>query len=319
VYSGGSSAKKRWLVAAALALVAAMAFQLVSRRTELAAVWQLSIPVLLIATGFQLLSQLMWNAATLLPLRRYAKDLGFWELYIVRMGGFVIGGLVPVAGNFALRMAYLKRHRVSYAQFTWATIIVNVVGLLAAALLALGALATLSTTGHVGAAAVGLVAAVSVVGVAAIAAMYSLPRLGRHPWAARWPILRELGTFAAGDHSIGGILAISFLRHLFLFLSFGLLYQRLSSAADGFVAGGLAYAISSPIRIVSIVPGNNLGLNEWAVAVAGKALSFDVTTGLLVAIVSRGLAVAGQVIGVGLSGVAMAFGGRSAAWLHHGH
>src|SRR5262245_23422445 len=76
-------AKKRWLSIVALILVAAMVVPFVSRRGELANVRQLSITVLLLATSFQFLSQLMWNAATWLLLRSYAKDLGFWELYLV--------------------------------------------------------------------------------------------------------------------------------------------------------------------------------------------------------------------------------------------
>src|SRR5262245_31664924 len=121
--------------AVVVVLIAAMVMQLVSRRHELDSIQQLSIGVLLLALAFQVASQLVWNAATLLPLRPYAPELSFWELYIVRMGGFIVGWLVPVAGNFALRMAYFKRHGVSYGCFTWATIIVNVVGLLAGGLL----------------------------------------------------------------------------------------------------------------------------------------------------------------------------------------
>ena len=52
------------------------------------------------------------------------------------------------------------------------------------------------------------------------------------------------------------ILALSFGRHVFNFLSFGLLYQSLFRASGGFLTGGLVYAITSPIRMVTITPGN---------------------------------------------------------------
>ena len=91
--------------------------------------------------------------------------------------------------------------------------------------------------------------------------------------------------------------ALSFTRHCFSFLTFGLLYQALSQAPGGFLTGGLVYAITSPVRMVVITPGN-LGVNEWVVAIMGKALAFDVTTGLIVALVYRGLTLGAQGLGV---------------------
>jgi hypothetical protein len=75
------------------------------------------------------------------------------------------------------------------------------------------------------------------------------------------------------------------------------LYAALSDAPGGFLAGGLVYALTSPIRMVNLTPGN-VGVNEWAVAVAGRALAFDLTTGLLVGGVFRAASLAAQGAGV---------------------
>ena len=57
--------------------------------------------------------------------------------------------------------------------------------------------------------------------------------------------------------------------------------------------------------MVTITPGN-LGVNEWVVALIGKLLSFDVATGLLVALVFRGMSLAAQVLGGSSGGVGRA-------------
>ena len=62
--------------------------------------------------------------------------LGFWELYLVRTGGFLVGSLVPVAGGLAVRLAYLRTRGLTYLDFTWATLLSNVLALGAAAVLA---------------------------------------------------------------------------------------------------------------------------------------------------------------------------------------
>ena len=54
-----------------------------------------------------------------------------------------------------------------------------------------------------------------------------------------------------------------------------------------FLAGGLVYALTSPVRMVNITPGN-LGVTEWVVALVGKVLAFDLTTGLIVALAVPG-------------------------------
>jgi hypothetical protein len=49
--------------------------------------------------------------------------------------------------------------------------------------------------------------------------------------------------------------------------------------------------------MVNVTPAN-LGVNEWVVAIAGKALAFDVATGLVVALLFRGIAFVAQGLGV---------------------
>ena len=73
--------------------------------------------------------------------------------------------------------------------------------------------------------------------------------------------------------------------------------QSLSGVPGSFVAGGLVYAFTTPVRMVNLTPGN-LGVNEWATAVAGRALAFDLTTGLLVGGVFRAASLAAQGAGV---------------------
>jgi len=88
-------------------------------------------------------------------------------------------------------------------------------------------------------------------------------------------------------------------------VTFGGSYHALSQVPRGFLTGGLVYAVASPLRIVQITPGN-LGVDEWVAAMVGKALAFDVTTGLIVAAVFQGPdspgARAGRAARVGLAG-----------------
>ena len=93
------------------------------------------------------------------------------------------------------------------------------------------------------------------------------------------------------------VFALSLGRHGLNFVTFGLLYQSLSGMPGDFLSGGAVYALTSPVRMVSITPGN-LGINEWAVALVGKAMAFDVTTGLIVALLFRAIAYAAQGLGV---------------------
>jgi hypothetical protein len=57
--------------------------------------------------------------------------------------------------------------------------------------------------------------------------------------------------------------------------------------------------------MVTITPGN-LGVNEWVVALTGKLLSFDVPTGVLVALVFRGMSLAAQVLAAAVAGAYLA-------------
>jgi hypothetical protein len=70
-----------------------------------------------------------------------------------------------------------------------------------------------------------------------------------------------------------------------------------SEQANDFLTGGVVYALTSPIRIVNFTPGN-LGITEWVVALVGKVLAFDVTTGLIAALSFRGGGLVGQGLGM---------------------
>jgi hypothetical protein len=92
-------------------------------------------------------------------------------------------------------------------------------------------------------------------------------------------------------------LVVSVVRHAASFVAFGWLYSALSGLSGSFLAGGLVYAFTTPVRMINLTPGN-LGVNEWATAVAGRALAFDLTTGLLVGGVFRAVSLAAQGAGV---------------------
>lgn len=301
---------RRWLITAVvIVLLAAIAAYLLTRREELAYFQRLSTTVLLFALLSQFLSQLLWNEAMLLPLRTYMK-LGFWELYMVRSGGSLVGSVVPVAGNLGVRMAYLRGRGLTYSDFTWATIVSNVLALFAAAVLGVLAVVMLwMIAGTVPAAVSGLTAAVLGLGIAGLTSLRFLPRLAGRPRFQKWRYLSGMSTHQASYRTLMWILALSFGRHVFSFVSFGLLYQSLSRASGGFLTGGLVYAITSPIRIVTITPGN-LGITEWVVAAVGKLLSFDLTTGLIVALIFRGMSLVAQVLGVLLGGAWIALRGE---------
>jgi hypothetical protein len=291
-----SSGARRAVVLVVLLLVAAMAAYLATQRGELAYFRRLTLTVLLLTFVCQLLSQLFWNAAMLLPLRLY-MTLGFWELFTVRAGGALVGYGVPVAGSIGVRLAYLKRRGLTYAHFTWATILSNVLSLAAAALLALVALAVLvMVTGWMSRAAAGLTGMLAVLAFGALATLHFLPRIAGHPRLQRWSWLAGAPRHTAGPRAMLAILAFSFGRHLFNFLSFGLLYHALIGTSGGFWAGGLVYAITSPLRMFTITPGN-LGVLEWGTAAVGRLLSFDLATGLIVALVFRGMTLAAQALG----------------------
>ncbi|MBA2604858.1 MAG: flippase-like domain-containing protein [Acidobacteria bacterium] len=298
---GRHSARRRLLGGTAIVLLAALAAYLLARREELADIRRLSAAVLLVTLGLQFLAQLLWNTAMLLPLRVYMK-LGFWELFAIRTGGFLAGAAIPVAGNLGVRLAYLRRRGLAYPDFTWATIVSNALSLSAAAVLAcLAAGAIWAMTGTLSAPAAGLTAAVLTLGVGAMGAIRWLPRVSGHSRLEGWTLLSGMRRGRVSARTANGILAASFGRHAFSFLAFALLYNSLSTGPGHFLTGGLVYAITSPIRIVAITPAN-VGVIEWAVAGVGKLLAFEVTTGLLVALVFRGTSIVAQVLGVAVAG-----------------
>ena len=300
----GRSYRYRAVTLVAIVLTATMAVYFLARREEVAYFRRLSLAVVLLTLVFQFVSQLLWNGAMLLPLRTYMK-LGYWELFVVRTGGVLASYGVPVAGNIGVRLAYLRRQGLDYSQFAWATITSNVLGLAAAAALGLIALGTLRLrVGRVPVPVVALRSAVAMLALGGLAALGVLPRLAGHTRFQRWPWVSGMSGHEIGRRTIVSVVVFSFGRHAFNFLSFGLLYQALRRAPGEFLNGGLVYAITMPIRIVSITPGN-LGINEWVTAVVGVMLSFDVTTGLIVALVFRVLSFAAQTLG----------GLLAAAWL----
>jgi hypothetical protein len=275
-----------------------MAAHVSIRHEEVAYFRRLSAPVLAITLFFQFLSQLVLNGALLLPLQTYVKGLGFWELFMVRTGGFFVGHIVPVAGGLAVRLAYLRRRGLTYLDFTWATLLSNVLALVAAAALAVGATGILwMVAGTPPAPVLGLSAGVLVLGVTALTVFQFLPRFAGHPRLQRWHGLSGMSGFKASRRTMTSVFALSLARHCLNFATFGLLYQSLSRLPSGFLTGGLVYALTSPVRMVNITPGN-LGVNEWVVAIIGKTLAFDVTTGLIVALVFRGIALVAQGLGV---------------------
>jgi Lysylphosphatidylglycerol synthase TM region len=277
-------------------LLAGMAV-LVSR-TDLTYVRRLSVQVLVATSLLQFLSQLFLNGSLLLPLRTCVTRLGFWELYVVRTGGFVVGSLVPVAGGLAVRLAYLKSRGLTYLDFTWATLLSNVLALGAAAFV--GVLATGVVWMMMGcppAPVLGVSAAILALSVAAVAVFELLPRVSRHPRFARWRWLSDLRSLNASRRMAVGVFALSLIRHGLNFVTFGLLSQSLSRAPGDFLTGGLVYALTSPVRMVNVTPAN-LGVTEWVVALVGKMLAFDLATGLIVALAFRGVALVGQGIGM---------------------
>jgi hypothetical protein len=288
--------KRPLMIAAAVVLLGAIAVHLTLQYDELRQLSRLSAAVAIGSVLLLLGSHLAHNESILVPLRVHLPSLAFWELFLVRTGGLVLGSAVPVAGGVAVRLAYLRRQGITFADFAHATLLSNVLALVAGACLAIPATAALwAIDGAPPTSAVGLVTVVLALGIGALVALQALPALARHPRLSRWlPAIR--------DGSVRGGVAFrvfwaSTLRHLFSFIAFGWLYSALSDTPGGFLAGGLVYTITTPIRMVNLTPGN-VGVNEWAVAVAGRALAFDLTTGLLVGGVFRVSSLVAQGIGV---------------------
>lgn len=255
---------------------------------------RLSVQVLAAACLLQLVSQLFLNGSFLLPLQTQVPGLGFWELYLVRTGGFMVGSLMPVAGGLAVRLAYLRNRGLTYLDFTWATVLSNVLALGAAAVVAVWATGMLwIVAGRPPAGVLGVSAGVLAISVAALAAFHYLPGLARRPRWQRWPWLSAMSSLRASRSMTMRVFALCLVRHLLNFVTFGLLSLSLSGVRADFLAGGLLYALTSPVRMVNITPGN-LGVTEWVVAAVGKMLAFDLATGLIVALAFRGVSLVGQ-------------------------
>jgi uncharacterized membrane protein YbhN (UPF0104 family) len=305
------SSARRWLTSGVVvALLAAMAIYISRSQEELANVQRLSARVLIVAAVLQFVSQIALNGAMLLPLRTCVGALGFWELYLVRTGGSFVGSLVPVAGGLAIRLAYLRNHGLTYLDFTWATLISNVLALAAAAALAAGATAVLwAVAGPPPAVVIGVSAGVLAISVAALAALEFLPRLARHPALRKWHWLSGMRSMRATPRMAARVFGLSVARHALSFVTFGLLYQTLSRGPGDFLTGGLVYALTSPVRMVNITPAN-LGVTEWFVALVGRLLAFDLVTGLIVALAFRGIAVVTQGLGALFGSAWLALGSR---------
>jgi uncharacterized membrane protein YbhN (UPF0104 family) len=291
-------------------LLGVMAFQLATEREQLAAFKRVSVGPLLVALGLQVLAQLFWNSAMLAPLKTHLSTLGFWELFLVRTGGFIAGYAVPVAGTLAVRMAYLKRRGLGYADFTWATAMTSVLTLAAGAVLGVVALAALwMMTDRPPLPVLALGAGCLALGVAGMAGFQVVRRLAGSSRLERWPWLAALSQFETRRSTLISVSGFSLARHVCNYLTFGVLYQALAGTPTALWAGGLVYAITSPIRMVNFTPGN-LGINEWVVAVVGKALAFDVTMGLMAALLFRGLNMASQTVGVVIGAAWLSRSGR---------
>jgi hypothetical protein len=283
------------MIAAAAALLAAIGIHLARQVEDVRQLSRLSPGVLMGSLLLLFVSHLAHNESMLLPLRAHLRRLGFWELFLVRTGGLVLGSVVPVAGGVAVRLAYLKRQGLTYTDFAYATLLSNVLALVAASCLAVPAIVALwAMAGAPPAAALGLTLAVLTLSATALAVLQARRQLAQS-WLARW--LPGVAGESAPRPIVWHTFLVSVLRHAASFAAFGWLYSALSGTPGSFVAGGLVYALTSPVRMLNLTPGN-LGVNEWAAAVVGRALAFDVTTGLLVSGIFRAASLAAQAGGV---------------------
>jgi uncharacterized membrane protein YbhN (UPF0104 family) len=269
---------------------------------------RLSPTVLAVGLLCQLLAQLSWNGAMLLPLRTSLRRLGYWELFTVRSGGILAGFVVPLAGSLGVRLAYLRRRGLTYPEFVWATLISNLLALSTSASLAVCAVAGLWLfTGQSSAPVLWLTGCVLMLGVTAGVTVRWLPQVAAHPALRRLTWLSGMSSRRASRDTVFAVSMLSLGRHVFSFLTFGLLYQSLSPLPNHLLSGGLVYAITSPVRLVAITPGN-FGVTEWVVAAVGRLLMFDLTTGLLVGLVFRGMSLAAHGLGMLIAGAWFAWG-----------
>ena len=290
---------RSWLTTVlVVALVGAMVVYLAGTTEDLASVRRLSAGMLAVTCLLQLVSQLFLNASMLLPLRTSLKDLGFWELYLVRTGGFLVGSLVPVAGGVAVRLTYLRQRGVTYLDFTWATLVSNVLALAAGGLVAAVAMAVFwAARGRPPALILGLAAALFALSAAAIVVFESIPQAtGSHRFR-RWAWLAGMASLRAHPGMTTGVFLYSVGRHALNLLTFGLLTSSLSRMPGDFLSGGLLYALTSPVRMINITPAN-LGVTEWVVALVGDALAFDLSIGLIAALAFRAISLVAVALGL---------------------
>jgi uncharacterized membrane protein YbhN (UPF0104 family) len=307
VSTSGLSSRRRWITSVlVVGLLLGIVIHVSRQGDELASIRRLSAGVLVATTVLQFLSQLALNASMLLPLRACVDSLGFWELFVVRTGGHLVGSLVPVAGGLAVRLAYLRKRGVTYLDFVWATLLSNVLALVAAAGLAIAATVVLwMLQGRPDGAVLGVTATVAGISLATLAGFELLPRLTRQRWLRRWEWLSRVRGWRETPGMSARVLVLSVVRHALNFVTFGLLAQSLSRVPLDFLTGGLVYALTSPVRMVNITPGN-LGVIEWVVALVGQVLSFDLTTGLIVAVAFRAIGLVAQAIALVIGSVSMA-------------
>jgi uncharacterized membrane protein YbhN (UPF0104 family) len=301
---------KDWLTSAAVVALLVAIVVYVSRSEELESVRRLSVQVLVATVVLQFVSQVFLNFSLLLPLQASVTRLGFWELYLVRTGGLVVGSLMPVAGGLAVRLAYLRSRGLTYLDFMWATSLSNVLALAAAAVVAVGATAVVwSLAGRPPTPVLLALAIVLAMSVAAVAVFEYLPRITNHPRFARWQWLSSMSSLRTTRPMAVRVFVLCLVRHGLNFVTFGVLTRALSGAPGDFVTGGLLYALTSPVRMVNITPGN-LGITEWVVAAVGKMLAYNLTTGLIVAVAFRAIALVAQALGAGLGSAWLAVTAR---------
>ncbi len=289
-------------------LLAGILVHFFSTGEELASLRRLSVQVLATACLLQLVSQLFLNGSLMLPLQATVTHLGFWELYLVRAGGLLFGSLLPVAGGLAVRLAYLRNRGLTYLDFTWATVLSNVLALAAAAVVAAVATGALwIRAGRPPSAVLAVSAGVLALSLVAILVFEYLPGLIELPPFRKWQWLSGISSRRTSRRLAMRVFVLCLMRHVLNFVTFGLLTQSLSGVREDALAGGLVYALTSPVRMVNITPGN-LGINEWFVAVVGKMLAFDLATGLIVALAFRGVSLAGQAIGALIGSAWLAVG-----------
>ena len=297
---------RRWLASGAVVVLVAAMVVYVARTQELDSLRRLSLQVLLITCGLQFLSNLFLNQSMLLPLQTCVTRLGFWELYLVRTGGFLAASVIPVAGGLAVRLAYLRNRGLTYLDFTWATLLSNVLALLATGVLGVCATGALwMVAGRPPASVLAVSAGVFAASVAALVVFEYLPRISRWPRFQRWSWLSAMRSPLGNRSMAVRVFILCMARHCLNFVTFGLLLRSLSGVPVDFVAGGLLYALTSPVRMVNITPGN-LGVTEWVVAVVGKMLAFDLADGLIVAVAFRGVGLVGQALGALVGSAALA-------------